>query len=293
MRSLLKAIEKGEVLISDGAWGTFLFELGLENGDCPEIWNLTRRNDVLSVAKSYIDAGSDMILTNSFGGHPIKLDHYGFKDKAYEINKAAAAISREAAGPDKFVLGSIGPTGVVLMMGEVPDEEVYDGFCLQAKALEDGGADAICVETMMELEEAVLAIRAAKSCTNLEVISTFFFDKTVHGYYRTMMGISPEQMVKGVKEAGADIIGANCGVGMDQMIEVVQAIREEDSTTPILVHTNAGMPVIKDGKTVYPETPEEMAGKIPELVKCGANIIGGCCGTTPDHIRAFVKILRH
>lgn len=292
MKSLVDEIKKGKVLVSDGAWGTFLFELGLENGDCPEIWNVTRRNDVLKVAKSYIDAGSDMILTNSFGGHPIKLDHYGFKDSTFEINKAAAEISREAAGEDKFVLGSMGPTGVVLMMGEVPEEEVYEGFCLQAKALAAGGADAILVETMMELQEGVLAIKAAKASTDLEVISTFFFDKTVHGYYRTMMGVSPEQMVQAVKEAGADIIGANCGVGMDQMIEVVQAIREEDSTTPILVHTNAGMPVIKDGKTVYPESPEEMAGKVKKLVECGANVIGGCCGTTPDHIRAFIKAIK-
>ena len=211
---------------------------------------------MLHVAKSYIDAGADMVLTNSFGGHPIKLDHYGFKDKAFEINKAAAEISREAAGDDKFVLGSIGPTGVILMMGEVPEEEIYKGFCLQARALEEGGADAILIETMMELEEGVMAIKAAKASTNLEIISTFFFDKTVHGYYRTMMGVSPEQMVKAVKEAGADIIGANCGVGMDQMIEVVQAIREVDSKTPVLVHSNAGMPVIVDGKTTYPESPQ-------------------------------------
>jgi len=292
MRSLLKAIEKGQTLISDGAWGTFLFELGLENGDCPEIWNLTRRQDVLHVAKSYIDAGADMVLTNSFGGHPIKLDHYGFKDKAYEINKAAAGISREAAGDDKFVLGSIGPTGVVLMMGEVPEEEIYEGFCLQAKALEEGGADAILIETMMELEEGVMAIKAAKASTNLEIISTFFFDKTVHGYYRTMMGVSPEQMVRAVKEAGADIIGANCGVGMDQMIEVVQAIRKVDPKTPVLVHSNAGMPVIVDGKTTYPESPEEMAGKVKKLAECGANVIGGCCGTSPAHIREFVKVLK-
>jgi len=145
---------------------------------------------------------------------------------------------------------------------------------------------------MMELEEGVMAIKAAKASTNLEVISTFFFDKTVHGYYRTMMGVSPEQMVKAVKAAGADIIGANCGVGMDQMIEVVQAIRAEDPKTPILVHSNAGMPVIVDGKTTYPETPQEMAGKVKKLAECGANVIGGCCGTSPAHIREFVKVLK-
>ena len=292
MRSLLKALQNGNILISDGGWGTYLHELGLEVGDCPEIWNVTNRDKVLSIAQSYVDAGADMVLTNSFGASPAKLEHYGLQDRAFELNEAAAAISREAAGEDHFVLGSIGPTGVILVMEEVSSETLYDGFRIQVEALAKGGADAICVETMSAIDEACLAVRAAKEFTDLEVVCTFTYDKTVHGYYRTMMGVSPAEMVRATKEAGADIIGANCGTGFDQMIEVVREIREADTSIPVLIHANAGIPVIRNGKTVFPETPAEMTSKVHDLVKAGANIIGGCCGTTPEHIRAFVSELR-
>ncbi len=292
MNSILRALGNGKILISDGAWGTFLHKLGLEIGECPEIWNITHRNEVLGIAKSYIDAGADMILTNSFGAHPVRLEHYGFQDRAFEINEAAAAISREAAGNDHFVLGSIGPSGAIVMMGEVPEEKVFDGFRVQVEALQKGGADAVCIETMSEIAEACMAIKAAKEYTDLEVVCTFTYNKTVHGYYRTMMGVSPEEMVAAVKDAGADIIGANCGIGFDQMIEVIQAIRAADKTTPVLIHANAGMPVIQDGKTVFPETPEIIRPKIKELIKAGANIVGGCCGTTPEHIRVIVNEVR-
>jgi 5-methyltetrahydrofolate--homocysteine methyltransferase len=292
MRSILKRLEEGKILISDGAWGTFLHELGLEVGDCPEIWNVTHRQQVLSIAKSYIDAGADMILTNSFGAHPIRLQHYGLQDRAFELNETAAAISREAAGNDHFVLGSIGPSGAILLMGEHSEEEVYDGFRIQVEGLAKGGADAICVETMSAIDEACLAIKAAKEITDLEVACTFTYNKTVHGYYRTMMGVSPEDMIKAVKNAGADIIGANCGIGFDQMIEVVQSIRQTDKKTPVLVHANAGMPIIKEGKTIFPETPEIIAPKIKQLINAGANIIGGCCGTSPEHIKTLVREVR-
>jgi 5-methyltetrahydrofolate--homocysteine methyltransferase len=292
MRSILKRLEEGKILISDGAWGTFLHELGLEVGDCPEIWNVTHRQQVLSIAKSYIDAGADMILTNSFGAHPIRLQHYGLQDRAFELNETAAAISREAAGNDHFVLGSMGPSGAILLMGEHSEEEVYDGFRIQVEGLAKGGADAICVETMSAIDEACLAIKAAKEITNLEVACTFTYNKTVHGYYRTMMGVSPEDMIKAVINAGADIIGANCGIGFDQMIEVVQSIRQTDKKTPVLVHANAGMPIIKEGKTIFPETPEIIAPKIKQLINAGANIIGGCCGTSPEHIKTLVREVR-
>ena len=292
MRSILKALDSGKVLISDGAWGTYLHKLGLAVGECPEEWNITHRPEVLSIAKSYIDAGSDMILTNSFGGHPVRLKHFGFENRAREFNLAAAEISREAAGDDHFVLGSIGPSAAILMMGEIPEKEVYDGFRIQVEALAEGGADAVCVETMSETAEAVLAIKAAKEFTNLEVVCTFTYQKTVHGYYRTMMGVSPEEMVAAVKEAGADIIGANCGMGFEQMIDIVQAIRTVDKTTPVLVHANAGLPVIKNNQTVFPETPELMCSRVHDLITAGANIVGGCCGTSPDHIKSFVKEIR-
>ena len=292
MRSLNAALKNGKVLISDGAWGTLLHSRGLQPGECPELWNVTHRDEVFAVAKSYIDAGADIILTNSFGGSPYKLEHYNLRDRAAELNETAAAISRQAANEDHFVLGSIGPTGVVLMMGQVSEQELYDGFCIQAEALQKGGADAICIETMSAIDEAALAIRAAKESTDLEIVCTFTFEKTMNGEYRTMMGISPIDMVKAVKEAGASIIGTNCGNGFDQMIDIVKEIRTADKTIPLLVHANAGKPEFKDGETVFPETPELMASKVKDLVKSGANIIGGCCGTTPDHIRALVNELK-
>lgn len=292
MRSLLEALHGGKILVSDGAWGTMLQERGLEAGECPELWNVSHRSDVLEIAKSYIDAGADMILTNSFGATPIKLAHYGLGDRAAELNEAAAAISRTAAGESRFVLGSIGPTGEMLMMGQVTEEAVSEGFRIQAEALKKGGADAILIETMTAIDEAVIAVRAAKEATGLEIICTFTFDRTVSGEYRTMMGVSPANMVRAARDAGASIIGANCGNGFDQMIEVVRDIRKVDATTPLLVHANAGLPVVEDGKLIYTETPEIVAAKARELAASGANIIGGCCGTTPAHIKAIVKELK-
>ncbi len=292
MKSLLEAIENKKILISDGAWGTFLHERGLQPGECPELWNITHRDDVLAIAKSYIDVGADMILTNSFGGSPFKLKHYELEDRTAELNEAAAQISRKAAGNDRFVLGSIGPTGVMLMMGDVSEQELYDGFAIQASALKKGGADAICIETMSAIDEATIAIRAAKEATGLEVICTFTFEKTATGEFRTMMGVTPAEMTQAVKDAGASIIGTNCGNGFEQMIDIVKEIRKIDSATPILVHANAGKPIYKDGKTIFPETPEEMASRVCDLIESGANIIGGCCGTTPEHIKAFVSIAR-
>jgi len=292
MTSFLAALKNKKILISDGAWGTLLHQYGLMPGECPELWNVTHREVVFAIAKGYIEAGSDMILTNSFGGNPSKLKHYGLQDRTAELNEAAAAISREAAGTDHFVFGSIGPTGVMLMMGEVSEQTLYEGFRIQAESLKKGGVDAICVETMSAIDEACLAIRAAREFTDLEVACTFTFEKTVNGEYRTMMGVSPAEMVHAVKEAGASIIGTNCGNGFDQMIEIVREIRKVDQSTPVLVHANAGKPVLRDGKTVFPETPEMMAAKVHDLIKSGANIIGGCCGTTPAHIRALVQEIR-
>ena len=291
MGSLLDKLSAGKILISDGAWGTFLHQSGLQAGECPELWNATNAPAVLAIAQSYINAGSDMILTNSFGGSPSKLQHYGLEARTAELNKAASRISREAAGSDKLVLGSIGPTGVMLMMGTVEPEELKEGFRVQAKALAEGGADAICVETMSDLDEALLAVEAAREVTDLDVVCTFTFEKAAQGDYRTMMGLSPADMLEPLKAAGADVLGSNCGNGFEQMIEIVKVFRELDPTVPLLVHANAGKPVFEDGKTVFPEGPETMASRVKELVAAGANIIGGCCGTTPAHIEAMIRAL--
>jgi 5-methyltetrahydrofolate--homocysteine methyltransferase len=292
MKKITEELKSGKILVSDGAWGTFLQKKGLKTGECPESWCVTHRADVLDIAKSYITAGADMIETNSFGGTRFKLAHFGFSDTTVEINKAAASISREAAGPNKHVIASIGPTGKILMMGDVTEEQVYDVFAEQAKALESGGADACCIETMSALDEAVIAVKAAKKETKLEIICTFTFEKTVNNDYRTMMGVSPSDIVQPLIEAGADIIGTNCGNGMERMIDIVAEIRKINKTIPILVHANAGAPQMTDKGIVFPETPEMMAKLVPGLVKAGANIVGGCCGTTPEHITAIVKALK-
>lgn len=278
---------KGRILVSDGAWGTFLQKKGLQPGECPELWCLERPDDVLDIAKAYADAGADMIEANSFGGSSFKLEHYGLADKAAEINKAAASISRKAAGDDKWVIASVGPTGKMLLMGDVTEQQLYDGFRQQAVALEEGGADAICVETMSAEDEAVIAIKAARENTQCEVICTFTFEKTTQGDYRTMMGLEPKQAIASAIEAGADIVGTNCGNGIEGMIDIVKTIREVTKDKPILVHANAGLPENVDGVDVFPETPEQMAGQIETIVKAGANIVGGCCGTTPEHITAI------
>jgi 5-methyltetrahydrofolate--homocysteine methyltransferase len=283
MGKIIDQIKIGKVLVSDGAWGTFLQQKGLKLGECPEEWNLTHPDEVFDIAKSYIDSGADMIETNSFGGTIFKVEKYGLGDKVFELNKAAAKISRKAAG-DKFVIGSVGPTGKILMMGDVTEEELYEAFKEQVKGLEAGGVDAIMVETMTDLDEARLAIQAAKENTNCEVFCTMTFEKTVDGEFRSMMGVSPTEMVNTLIDAGADLIGANCGNGIADMIGIVEEIRKANPEIPVLVHANAGMPHYHDGQTVFPETPDEMAALVPKIIAAGANVIGGCCGTTPDHI---------
>ncbi len=289
---IVEAVKNGKTLISDGAWGTFLQKKGLKPGECPELWCIDRPDDVFEVAKNYIDAGANMVETDSFGGTCFKFEHYGLAERTAEINEAAAKISRKAAGDDNWVIASIGPTGKMLLMGDVTEEELYDAFKVQAVALEKGGADAVCIETMSAIDEATLAIKATKENTNLEIICTFTFELTVNGDYRTMMGVSPVDAAKAAIEAGADIIGTNCGNGIERMVEIVKEIRGVAPETPILVHANAGLPVNVDGVDTFPETPEDMANQVVGLVGAGANIIGGCCGTTPAHITAMKNAVK-
>jgi len=284
-------VKSGKILVSDGAWGTFLHKKGLKAGECPELWCVDRFDDVKDIAASYVEAGSDMVESNSFGGSCYKLEHYGLADRAAEINEAAARASREAAGDDCWVIASIGPTGKMLVIEEVTEEEMYDAFKVQAVALEKGGADAVCIETMSDVEEAAIAIKATKENTNLEVICTFSFERTIQGAYRTMMGVSPATATEEAIAAGADVIGTNCGNGIERMIEIVKEIRTVSADIPVLVHANAGLPINVDGVDTFPETPQDMANLVPALIEAGANIIGGCCGTTPAHIKAMKEAI--
>lgn len=291
MPRITDQLKQGRRLLSDGAWGTFLQHKGLKPGECPELWCVTHYAEVLDIARSYVNAGADTIKTNSFGGSRLKLNAYGLGHRVTEINRTAAAISREAAGPERSVLASMGPSGKMLLMGDITEPELYAAFKEQAQALEAGGADALLIESMSALDETCIAIKAARENTKLEIISTLTFERTLKGDYRTMMGVTPAQMAPACLQAGADIIGANCGHGFRQMIDVVQAIRMAAPGAFILVHANAGLPVNRNGVDIFPDTPAMMADFVPALIAAGANIIGGCCGTTPEHIAAIAKVL--
>ena len=286
-QKIVAALKNGRVLVSDGAWGTFLQKKGMQPGECPELWNLEHAREVEEIGRSYILAGADMIESDSFGGTSFKLKHFGLDHRVAEINEAAARISCRAAGPDKWVIASVGPTGQMLALEEITEAQLFESFREQFVALARGGADAICLETMSAIDEAVIAIQAARQHTSCEVICTFTFEKNTRDEFRTMMGVSPAEAAVALSEAGAHIIGTNCGNGMERMVEIVREMRAAAPATPILVHANAGLPKNVNGVDLFPDTPADMARLVPALVAAGANIIGGCCGTTPAHIAAI------
>ncbi len=285
--TIVDALADRTPLVSDGAWGTMLQSVGLKPGACPELWNIDHPEQVYRIAQQYADAGADMLETNSFGATRFKLAHWGVEERCAEINEAAARLSRRAAGDRRWVLGSVGPTGKMLLLGDVSEEQLYDAFAEQVTALQGGGCDAICVETMSDIAEARQAVRAAKEQTSLEVIATFTFERTVQGEYRTMMGTAPVEAAAAMLDAGADIVGTNCGNGFERMIDIVREIRAALPDAPILVHANAGLPLQRDGVDYYSDTPETMASLAPQLVAAGASVIGGCCGTNPHYISAI------
>jgi 5-methyltetrahydrofolate--homocysteine methyltransferase len=263
---------------------------GLTPQHCPEEWNVSHPEDVKSVAAKYAQAGSDLVLTNTFGGSATKLARMGYEDRVREFNLAGARNSLEGA-PEALVAGSVGPTGEFLQpLGSATASEMEAVFSRQISAMLEAGIEAICIETMTAVDEAICAVRAARKLDDeLDIIATFTFDPTPNGY-KTMMGVDPQQVAEELPQAGADIIGANCGNGIRQMIEIVNSFRKH-TDLPILVHANAGLPELVDGQTVFRQSPEAMAAHTLALVEAGANIIGGCCGTTPEHIAAMKAAL--
>lgn len=290
MNRLQKLLREKSVLISDGAWGTMLHTKGLPSGECPELWNITNPEKVGEIPREYIEAGSEVILTNSFGGSPLKLRMFNLQDRAYELNKAAAEISRQAAGENIAVLASVGPTGQLLEpFGEISEQEMVDNFKIQIKALVDGGADAILIETMSDIGEATCAVRAAHEVTDLPVIVSMTFERGKE--FRTLMGQSIADVVNAMIKLEVDILGTNCGYGTEGIAEIIRQMGEM-TDKPLIAHPNAGLPVMKDGETIFPESPEVMAQFVPDLIKAGARIIGGCCGTRTEHISAIAEKIK-
>jgi methionine synthase I (cobalamin-dependent) len=267
--------------VTDGAWGTLFQAQGLAPGACPDEWNLRRPDSVLRVARTYVESGSRIVLTNTFGANRIALEKYGLASEAEAINRAGARLSKQGAGNQALVFASIGPTGKLLMIGEVTSDAVRDAFAEQARALAAGGADGIVIETMTDLGEANLAVQAARA-TGLPVVACMSFDSGAAGMH-TMMGVSAEQAARALTEACADVIGANCGRGVESMAALCRAFRAA-SPLPIWIKANAGLPRLERGRTVYDMTPEAFAAHVPELVEAGATFIGGCCGTDPSFI---------
>jgi methionine synthase I (cobalamin-dependent) len=314
--TLAKLLSAGPV-VTDGAWGTQLQQRGLPIGACPDAWNLTQPEKVEDVARAYVEAGSRVILTNTFGANRFILARHNLADQVVEINRAGVEVSRQAAkkwglapshaakipenndsarclspffqGGGAAVFASMGPSGVMLMMGQVSEEAVQAAFAEQARAMADAGADGIVIETMSDPTEAKLAVVAARA-TGLPVVACMTFDSGAKKD-RTMMGATPEQAAEQLTAAGADAIGGNCGQGIAGMVEVCRRLRAA-TDRPIWIKANAGLPEMIDGETVYKQTPAEFAAYVPQLIDAGASLIGGCCGTTPEFIRAVVEKLK-
>lgn len=283
----LRDISEGKLLVSDGAMGTMLQSLGLEAGQCPELWNLTHPEKVQQVHRAYREAGAQLLTTNTFGGNRIRLAGHGLEGKLAEINRRAVQLAREVAGDAACVMASVGPTGMLMEpLGDLTEEQAQEIFSEQISALREGGADTVILETFMALEEIVVALRAAKSL-GMRVIASMSFGTGE----RTMMGVTPEQAAVILTQEGANVVGANCSTGAQEMVPVIRRMRAAVST-PLIAQPNAGMPVLVDGKTVYTQKPEEMAKFVAQFVEAGASIIGSCCGSTPDFTRAIVNALR-
>lgn len=294
-KKLLQEAALAHPMLGDGAMGTQLMLAGLAQGNCGEEWNLSHPEKVLAIQRRYAEAGSECIITNTFGGSRIMLGRHSEAERVTDVNKAGVEIARQAFGDrDGYVLGDIGPFGGLLApLGEFTEDQVRSAFEEQAAALVAGGADAIIIETQTSLEELLLGIRAAQSAGAKCIIGSMAYDVTLDGStFRTMMGVDPERAARFMEDNGVHIVALNCGTGMDMERARMAVERYKEVTgLPIMVQPNAGKPRLENMKIIYDQTPEQMVKGLPPLLESGANIVGACCGSTPDHIRAFRTVM--
>ncbi len=294
MRTTLQdLLAAGTPVVADGGMGTMLFSLGLAQGDSPELWNADHPDRIRSVHRGYIEAGAQIILTNSFGGNRIRLGRHDLVGRAAELNAAAARLARAEADavPQPVVVGgSMGPTGQMLApMGTLSFEDAVEAFAEQARALVEGGVDVLWIETMSDLEEVRAAHTACRQAApDVPVVTTMTFDTKG----RTMMGVTPERALSTLGEFGVIALGANCGNGPDEIEGVIEKMNASGPAVPLIAKANAGLPRMVDGAAVYDATPEVMADYARRVREHGAQIIGACCGSTPDHIRAIAQALK-
>ncbi len=288
MNSLIETLIAAGPVITDGAWGTQLQSLGLSTGECPDAWNLSHPEKVREVARRYIEAGSDVILTNTFRSNRIALEGYGLADQTASLNRAGVEHSRSAALGKARIFASIGPSGKMLMSGDVTPEQLAEAFSEQARTLAEAGADALLIETMSDLEEARIALKAARS-TGLPVAVSMVFDSGKEKD-RTMMGATVEAVARALTEAGADVVGANCGNGIEGYVPIGKRFRAS-TDKPVWIKPNAGIPEVVDGRVIYKTPPDRFAAHAVPLRDAGVHFLGGCCGTTPEHVRALRKLL--
>lgn len=291
MEDILIRLQRGEVLVGDGAMGTLLMQRGLKYGQPPESFNLSQPHILEEIAGLYLNAGADIISTNTFGASPIRLKQFSMEKETEAINRIAVTAIRNAVADQAYVSGSIGPSALMLKpVGSAVPEDISASFRTQATALLSAGVDMICIETMTDASEAILAVQAVQSIDpKIPIMATMTFGKIPQGYF-TFMGTSIKDAVELLQKAGASVVGSNCGNGMDSMVEIAREIKKH-AKVPVAIQGNAGLPIAGEQGLVYPETPEFMAGKALELVELGVQIIGGCCGTGPDHIRAIRQAL--
>jgi len=289
-KSLLETLRERR-LVCDGAMGTQLMLAGLANGDCGEAWNLTHPERVLKIQRNYVEAGADCLITNTFGGSRLMLKRHGHVDDLLAMNQAGARIAREAfGGREGFVLGDLGPLGAILEpYGDLSQDEARAAYEEQARALVEAGVDAIIIETQTSLEELGVAMDAAKGAGAPCIIASLAYDLSQDkSFYVTMMGVTPERAAELAEERGANIIALNCGTGMDMNGAAMVARQYRAACSlPVMVQPNAGLPVLENMKAVYKQLPPEMAAGVPNAISSGANIIGSCCGSTPEHTRAI------